>query len=118
MTLEAFRDFCLALPDTTVGLPFGPDILVFKVKGKMFAATDLDAFESINLKCAPEKALQLREEYAGVLPGYHMKLEHSDDELQHPGFAGPGMDSALFRTGTRPKKIKPRTPFMPGLAIF
>jgi predicted DNA-binding protein (MmcQ/YjbR family) len=42
----------------------------------MFAATDLDAFKSINLKCEPEKALELREEYAGVLPGYHMNKKH------------------------------------------
>jgi predicted DNA-binding protein (MmcQ/YjbR family) len=76
MTLEAFRDFCLALPDTTEGLPFGPDTLVFNVKDKMFAATDLDAFESINLKCEPEKALELREEYASVLPSYHMNKKH------------------------------------------
>jgi predicted DNA-binding protein (MmcQ/YjbR family) len=76
MTLDQFRDFCLALPDSSEDMPFGPDVLVMKVNGKLFALTDLDAFESINLKCDPEKAIQLREEFAGVLPGYHMNKKH------------------------------------------
>ena len=76
MNIESYREYCLAKPGTTEGLPFGPDVLVFKVMNKMFALTNLDSFESINLKCNPEKAVQLREQYDAVLPGYHMNKQH------------------------------------------
>lgn len=76
MDIEKFRDLCLSFPDVTEELPFGPNTLVYKVKGKMFALTDLDAFESINLKCDPEQAIELRERYPAVLPGYHMNKAH------------------------------------------
>ena len=72
MDVELYRSFCLQLPFTTEGFPFGGDTLVFKVKNKMFALSGIDTFESINLKCDPEKAIDLREQYAAVLPGYHM----------------------------------------------
>lgn len=76
MNIEAYRDFCLALPFTTEGFPFDEKVLVFKVKNKMFALADVDNFESINLKCDPDKAIQLREEYSAVKPGYHMSKKH------------------------------------------
>ncbi|WP_017730247.1 MmcQ/YjbR family DNA-binding protein [Nafulsella turpanensis] len=76
MHIEAFREFCLHLPGATEDFPFGEETLVFKVGGKMFALTDMDTFESINLKCEPEKAVELREQYEGVLPGYHMNKKH------------------------------------------
>ena len=76
MNIEAFRDLCLSLPGTTEEFPFGEDTLVFKVAGKMFALTDIELFDSINLKCDPEKAVELRERYDGVLPGYHMNKKH------------------------------------------
>ncbi|MEX0811604.1 MAG: MmcQ/YjbR family DNA-binding protein [Chitinophagales bacterium] len=76
MNIESFRDFCLSLPDTTESMPFGGDVLVFKVSGKMFALTDIDLFKSINLKCDPEKAIELRTEYTEVSPGYHMNKKH------------------------------------------
>ncbi len=60
----------------TEEFPFGENTLVFKVMGKMFALTDLETFESINLKCDPETGAQLREEYTSVLPGYHMNKKH------------------------------------------
>ncbi|MEQ9006579.1 MAG: MmcQ/YjbR family DNA-binding protein, partial [Ekhidna sp.] len=67
------RDYCLAKPGTTEHTPFGPDTLVFKVMGKMYALTGLDSFEFINLKCDPEYAVELREKYDGsIRPGYHM----------------------------------------------
>jgi predicted DNA-binding protein (MmcQ/YjbR family) len=56
--------------------PFGEDTLVFKVNGKIFAITDVETFEGINLKCDPEKAVQLREQYDAVQPGYHMNKKH------------------------------------------
>ena len=76
MHIEAFQEFCLSLPEVTEEFPFGPDTLVYKVRGKIFALTDLNAFESINLKCDPEEAIELRERYTAVQPGYHMNKKH------------------------------------------
>jgi len=76
MDLETFRAYCLSLKGTSEDTPFGDDALVFKVEGKMFALADLDAFKSINLKCDPEKAIELRETYPAIGPGYHMNKKH------------------------------------------
>lgn len=64
------------MEDVTEEFPFGPNTLVYKVKGKLFALTDLEMFESVNLKCDPEEAIELRERYAAVKPGYHMNKAH------------------------------------------
>lgn len=76
MNIEFFRDYCIQKPGVTEEFPFGENTLVFKVMGKMFALADVDAFESINLKCEPEKAIELRETHEGVNPGYHMNKKH------------------------------------------
>ncbi|HEU4471692.1 MAG TPA: MmcQ/YjbR family DNA-binding protein [Flavisolibacter sp.] len=76
MDIEAYREYCLSLTGVTEGFPFDERTLVFYVKGKMFALTDVDAFSSINLKCDPELAVELRERYAAVRPGYHMNKKH------------------------------------------
>jgi predicted DNA-binding protein (MmcQ/YjbR family) len=76
MDLETYREFCLSLKCTTEGTPFGDDVLVFKVMDKMFSLADLTSFKSINLKCDPEKAIELREHYLAVTPGYHMNKKH------------------------------------------
>ena len=76
MDIEKFRGLCLSLNDVTEEFPFGPGTLVYKVKGKMFALTDIEMFESVNLKCDPEEAIELRERYAAVQPGYHMNKAH------------------------------------------
>ena len=77
MHLDAFRDHALSLPSATEDQPFGPDVLVFKVGGKMFALLSLDPAEArVTLKCDPERALALRERYAGVEPGYHTSKRH------------------------------------------
>lgn len=77
MNAETLRDYCLSKPGTTESLPFGPENLVLKVGGKMFALISLDAQPtSINLKCDPERAEQLREEFSAVKPGYHMNKRH------------------------------------------
>jgi predicted DNA-binding protein (MmcQ/YjbR family) len=76
LTLESFRAYCLSRKGVTEELPFGPDTLVFKVMGKMFALTDITDFASINLKADPEKAIELRERYEAVIPGYHMNKKH------------------------------------------
>lgn len=77
MNIQEFRDYCLSFQSVTEEFPFDNNTLVFKVMGKMFALCDVDEFESINLKCGPTKAIQLREEYPGiVIPGYHMNKKH------------------------------------------
>lgn len=74
--IEELREYCLSKPGVTESFPFDETTLVFKVMGKMFALTHLDGQLTINLKCEPEKAIQLREEYSSVLPGYHMSKTH------------------------------------------
>lgn len=76
MNIEAFRKYCLHKPGVTEAFPFDESVLVFKVGGKMFALTDVDTFESVNLKCDPERAIELRERYEAVRPGYHMNKKH------------------------------------------
>ncbi|PRY53884.1 putative DNA-binding protein (MmcQ/YjbR family) [Arcticibacter pallidicorallinus] len=75
MNIEDYREFCLSLKGTTEGFPFGDDTLVVKVKDKVFSLASLEPF-SFNVKCDPEKAIELRELYPDVLPGYHMNKRH------------------------------------------
>lgn len=72
MNIEELREYCLRKKSTTENFPFDETTLVFKVKNKMFALTDVDGQLFVNLKCDPVKAVQLRERYDAVLPGYHM----------------------------------------------
>ena len=77
MDLAQFREYCLSKPRATEGTPFGPDVLVFKVGGKMFALAALDEVPTAaNLKCDPDLALELRDLYEQVRPGYHMNKKH------------------------------------------
>lgn len=77
MNIESIRDYCLSLPDAEETLPFGPDTLVYKIKGKIFLLMGLDNEDlSFNVKCDPDKALELREEFPCVRPGYHMNKKH------------------------------------------
>ena len=77
MDLAQFREYCLSKPHATEGTPFGPDVLVFKVGGKMFALAALDEVPArANLKCDPDLALDLRDRYEQVKPGYHMNKKH------------------------------------------
>lgn len=75
MNIEEVRDYCLKKKAVTESFPFDETTLVFKVKGKMFALTSLEKEPSVNLKCDPEKAIELREHYPSVLPGYHMNKQ-------------------------------------------
>lgn len=77
MNIEEFRIYCIAKPSVTEEFPFGPETLVFKVEGKVFALTGLDnpVFQ-VNLKCDPDHAEELRESYDEVRPGYHMNKKH------------------------------------------
>jgi len=77
MTLEWLRQYCLLKPGVEESLPFGPDTLVFKVNGKIFLITGFDHIPlQFNVKCDPDFAIELREQYECVLPGYHMNKKH------------------------------------------
>lgn len=76
MNIEQLREYCLSLKGTDEGFPFDENTLVFKVMGKMFALTNLNGDFYVNLKCDPDKAIELRETYPCVQPGYHMSKIH------------------------------------------
>lgn len=75
MNIEEYRDYCLAKKSVTECFPFDANTLVFKVTRKMFALSDLRPPFKVNLKCDPERALELRELYPCVQPGYHMNKQ-------------------------------------------
>lgn len=76
MDIEHFRAYCISKKGVTEEFPFDESTLVFKVVGKMFALTDVDDFKSVNLKCEPEKAIELRERHSAIKSGYHMNKKH------------------------------------------
>lgn len=77
MHIESFREYCLAKKGVTEGFPFGETALVFKVMGKMFALVGMDSSPfQVNLKCDPERAVELRDEHEDIIPGYHMSKVH------------------------------------------
>ncbi len=76
MNIEEVRLFCTNKAGVTEGFPFDSTTLVFKVVGKMFALLSLSGKQSITLKCDPAKAIELREHYTAVQPGYHMNKKH------------------------------------------
>ena len=77
MNIESIREYCLSKNAAEETLPFGPQTLVYKVGGKAFLLMGLDDDQlSFNVKCDPEKAQELREQYNCVLPGYHMNKKH------------------------------------------
>ena len=92
MNIEKLREYCLAKIAVTEGFPFDDETLVFKVMDKMFLLTNINKELSMNLKCEQEKAIELREMYSSVLPGYHMNKKYwntvlidgsvSDEQLQ------------------------------------
>jgi len=77
MNIEMFRDYCLSKKAVTEGFPFDKETLVFKVGSKMFALSSLESNPfSANLKCDPKRAIQLREQYDTITPGFHMSKKH------------------------------------------
>ena len=89
MNIEELRDYCLDKPGVTESFPFGEDTLVFKVAGKIFLLTGLEQSDRFNVKCDPEWAVELRERYTEVQPGYHMNKK---------------MWNTIFMTGTLTRK--------------
>ena len=77
MNVEDIRLHALSKPDTEEGFPFGEQTLVFKVAGKLFLLMGLDSDPlQFNVKCDPERAIELREEFECIIPGYHMNKKH------------------------------------------
>ena len=79
MHIEDLRDYCLSLKGTTEDMPFGPDTLVFKIGGKVYMLVGLDQIDELkfNVKCNPEYAVELRQQYSQtIIPGYHMNKKH------------------------------------------
>ncbi|GGH11611.1 MmcQ/YjbR family DNA-binding protein [Mucilaginibacter phyllosphaerae] len=75
MNIEELRDYCLQKPGVTESFPFGEDTLVFKVADKVFLLTGLGS-PAFNVKCDPERAVELREQFSAVQPGFHMNKKH------------------------------------------
>jgi predicted DNA-binding protein (MmcQ/YjbR family) len=76
VNIEEIRDYCLAKPGVTEDMPFGEDTLVFRVGEKLFLLTSLSQGDRFNVKCDPERAIELREQHTEVQPGYHMNKKH------------------------------------------
>ena len=77
MTFDELRDYCLSKPATTESFPFDETTLVFKVSGKVFALSDMEARPMrVSLKCDPERAVELRELHEAIQPAFHMNKQH------------------------------------------
>lgn len=118
MNLHHIREFCLALPGTTEDCPFDESTLAFRVGGKIFLLCDSLQFTGINLKCNPEKALELRERHRSVKPGFHMNKTHWNT-VEIPGdFNLSELESWIFhsydlvRAGL-PAKVRSQIPLSP-----
>ncbi len=111
MNIEELREYCLQKRLVTEGFPFDETTLVFKVAGKMFALTNLEGEFTINLKCDPQRAIDLRERYSCVKPGYHMSKKHWNtiemDDSVSDGILKEWIDHSydLIVSGL-PKKLK------------
>jgi predicted DNA-binding protein (MmcQ/YjbR family) len=88
MNIEELREYCLSLKATTEHFPFDEVTMVMKVQGKMFALIPLDNPETqISLKCDPERAITLREEYSSIVPAWHFNKKHWNTVYIHPSIS-------------------------------
>jgi predicted DNA-binding protein (MmcQ/YjbR family) len=115
MFLEDVRAHCIQKAGVTEGFPFDHNTLVFKVFGNMFALMDVDVFDSINLKCDPEKALVLRETFQGIQPGYHMSKKHWNTVLLNNDVSNKLLIELIDHSyelvyASLPKKVKNENP--------
>ena len=112
MNVEEFREFCLSLKGVEEGFPFGPETMVFKVMGKIFCLCGLESNPlQFNVKCNPEKAIELREEFSGVIPGYHMNKQHWNTIVMDGSFSDDQakvwiVDSYHLIVASLPKPLK------------
>ena len=94
MDLESLRNYCLSKKSASEDMPFGEDTLIFRVLGKIFALTSLDTEGCrVNLKCNPDYAIELREKFEDIQPGYHMNKKHWNTVN-----CENGLDSALIKS--------------------
>lgn len=88
MDIVSLREFCISLPHVEESFPFDENTLVFKVGGKIFLLVDIESNPlSFNVKCNPELAIELREKYTHVKPGYHMNKKHWNTIEMHPSLS-------------------------------
>ena len=112
MNVEDFREFCLSLKGVEEGFPFGVETMVFKVMGKIFCLCGLESSPlQFNVKCDPEKAIELREEFSGVIPGYHMNKQHWSTIVMDGSFSDDQarqwiVDSYELIAASLPKQLK------------
>ncbi len=112
MNLEEFRNYCLSLPGTTEDFPFDESTLCFRVGGKIYTITDIiDQPFRFNLKCDPELAIELRERYENIIPGYHSNKKHwntiiPDDKIPNELIIKMIRDSYNLIIDSLPKKAK------------
>ncbi|MCE7993174.1 MAG: MmcQ/YjbR family DNA-binding protein [Roseivirga sp.] len=111
MYIDEFRDYCLAKKGVTESTPFGPDTLVLRAMNKIFAITGIDTFEFVNLKCDPERAAELREQYEGIKPGWHMNKKHWNSVMCDGSISDPMIKELTDHSydliiQSLPKKVK------------
>lgn len=111
MNTEELREYCISKKGVTESFPFDAVTLVFKVMNKMFALLSLEGDLRINLKCDPEKAIALREEYTAVKPGYHMNKRlwnsvYIDESISKENIEQWIDDSYDLIVASLPKKLK------------
>jgi predicted DNA-binding protein (MmcQ/YjbR family) len=111
MNIEELRDYCLQKPGSTESFPFGEDTLVFKVREKIFLLTGLSDGNRFNAKCDPERAIELRERYDEVQPGYHMNKKHWNTVYMDGGLTTKQLHEIIDHSYTLvldrlPKKIR------------
>jgi predicted DNA-binding protein (MmcQ/YjbR family) len=110
MDLAQFHEYCLSKAHATEGTPFGPDVLVFKVSGKMFALAALDEVPTtVNLKCDPELALELRDRYEQITPGYHMNKKHWNTVGIEGGILDPELQKMIDHSYDLVAKALPKS---------
>ncbi|MEY3592321.1 MAG: hypothetical protein RLZZ38_1297 [Bacteroidota bacterium] len=115
MDLDILHQYCMQKLGAEACFPFDQTTLVFKVFGKMFALVDADTFESINLKCHPERAIDLRERYSAVQPGFHMNHKHWNTISFHTDLADAHIFELIDHSyqlvySGLPKKIRDENP--------
>ncbi|MFD2037722.1 MmcQ/YjbR family DNA-binding protein [Belliella marina] len=111
MNISFFREYCLSKSGASEDTPFDANTLCFKVGGKIFAIIDIELFESVNLKCDPEYAVELREKHDSIVPGYHMNKKHWNTVIFNAGLSDKFILELVDHSyelvyNSLPKKIK------------
>lgn len=110
MHIDEIQEYCLSFPEVEECTPFGPVNLVYKVNGKIFAILSLDQeHPSINVKCNPDKAIELREEHEFILPGFHMNKKHWNTIVVFPHVSKELVQSCIDHSYSLVAKVKKRS---------